>query len=294
MWSLIRKSADAMGKKNAKARTKAKKPTRGRADPIRWRRVLRASTVAWALIAGVAGGLVLVYDGHLSRTARAIEDGVKLAIADAGLRVREVYVTGRERSEQDEIVAALGLRQGDPILGFDPDEARAKLLALPWVKAAKVTRLLPATVEVEIVERDPLALWRTAKGRTLIDRDGVPIAITDLEPWKHLPVLQGDDAPENAAALLDALRADPGLYEEVQLARRVGGRRWDVVLTGGISVHLPEDQLQAAWQQLANLAHDEGLFERDIVAVDLRVPDRLVVRLSPEAAARRRDPGRKT
>ncbi|MEQ9642955.1 MAG: FtsQ-type POTRA domain-containing protein [Alphaproteobacteria bacterium] len=290
MWPLSRKPAAAKGK----AKVRPKKPTRGRADPIRWRRVLRVSTLAWALIAGVAGGLVLVYDGYLARAARAVEDGVKLAVADAGLRVREVYVTGRERSEQDEIIAALGLRQGDPILGFDPDQARAKLLALPWVKAATVTRLLPSTVEVAIVERDPLALWRSGKGRTLIDRDGAPIAVSDLEPFRHLPVVQGDDAPENAAALLDALRADPGLYEEVQLARRVGGRRWDVVLTGGIAVHLPENQLQAAWRQLANLANDEGLFERDIVAVDLRVPDRLVVRLSPEAAARRRDPGRKT
>lgn len=285
MWPLSRKPTAAKAKPRKKS---------GRADPIRWRRVLRASVVAWSVIAGVAGGLVLVYDGHLSRTAHNVETGVKRAIADAGLRVREVYVTGRERSEQDAIIAALGLRQGDPILGFDPDVARERLLALPWVKSATVTRLLPATVEVEIVERDPLALWRTAGGRTLIDRDGVAIDIRDLAPWKHLPVLQGDDAPENAAALLDALRSDAGLYEQVELARRVGGRRWDVVLTGGIAVHLPENKLRAAWRQLADLAHRDGLFERDIIAVDLRVPDRLVVRLSPDAAARRRDPGRKT
>lgn len=285
MWPLSRKPAAAKAKPRKKA---------GRADPIRWRRVLRVSAVAWALIAGVAGGLVLVYDGYLARTVHSVEVGVQQAVADAGLRVRKVYVTGRERSGQAEIVAALRLRQGDPILGFDPDAARARLLALPWVKAATVTRLLPATVDVEIVERDPLALWRTAKGRTLIDRDGVPIGIRDLRPWKHLPVVEGDDAPENAAALIDALRSDAGLYEQVELARRVGGRRWDVLLTGGIAVHLPEERFQAAWHKLATLAHDDGLFDRDIVAVDLRVPDRLVVRLSPEAAARRRDPGRKT
>jgi cell division protein FtsQ len=275
-------------------RASAKTTKRGRANPIRWRRVLRGLAIGWLLVALAGGTLALVYDGHLARAGRALAAGGVDLSKDAGLAVREVYVTGRVRTGQASIVRALALRQDDPMLGFDPDEVRARLLALPWVKTATVTRKLPQTVEVTITERDPLALWRDGRGTTLIDRDGVPIRIRDLKPYAGLPLLQGDDAPANAAALLDVLRLDPGLYEQVKLARRVGGRRWDVLLDNGIAIHLPEEKLKAAWRQLATLANEKGLFDRDIVAVDLRLPDRLVVRLSPEAAARRRDPGQRT
>ena len=283
MWPLSREAGSAK-----------KKKARGRANPIRWRRVLRGLAVGWFLVALVSGSLVFVGQGHMERTGRAIvATGVALS-GKAGLVVREVYVTGRVRTEQDDIVKAMALRQDDPMLGFDPAAMRDRLLALPWVKAATVTRKLPQTVEVTLTERDPLALWSDGRKQTLIDRDGVAIHIRDLKPYAGLPLVQGEDAPRNAAALLDALRIDASLFGKVKLARRVGGRRWDVLLDNGIAVHMPEEKLKSAWQQLATLANEKGLFDRDIVAVDLRLPDRLVVRLSPEAAARRRDPGQRT
>ena len=69
----------------------------------------------------------------------------------------------------------------------------------------------------------------------------------------------------------------------------VGERRWNLYLAGGIDVRLPEDNVEAALADLTRLDRDEKLFSRDITAIDLRLPDRLTVRLSEDAAKARAD-----
>jgi cell division protein FtsQ len=90
------------------------------------------------------------------------------------------------------------------------------------------------------------------------------------------------------------LSQKPALFARVRAAVRVGSRRWDVRLKNGIKVHLPEAQPADAWSRLAELAAEHRIFERDVAAIDLRLPDRLVLRLTPEAAARKNKNGKET
>ena len=216
------------------------------------------------------------------------------ATGDAGFRVEEVLVAGRDQTDRDRILAALDVARGDPILGFDPHQAHARVMDLPWIRSASVERRLPGTILVRIEERVPMALWQHERRHSLIDREGNVLADHDLQNFTHLPMVVGSDAHRKARAFLDVLNQYPNIADMVDAAIRVGERRWDLRLTNGVEVRLPETGLTAALNELSRMTDEIELFDRDVVAIDLRLEDRLVVQTSPLANERRRLPEENT
>jgi cell division protein FtsQ len=254
-------------------------------SPRRPRRLLLMAGCALAVLGGCAGGgWWLARTGVMARAAASA--GASLAVAGAaiGFAVENVAVEGRTRESREAILGALGVRRGVPILGVDLEAARARLEALPWVREADVERLLPDTLFVHLVERRPLAFWQRQGKLALLADDGRVMGSDGLDQYGALVVLVGDDAPKVGASLLDALATEPALFPHVAAAVRVGGRRWNIRLDTGIDVALPEEDAEGAWHRLAALDRSDSLLERAIVAVDLRLPDRLVLRLPPEPA----------
>ncbi len=207
--------------------------------------------------------------------------------AALGLRLDSLTVEGRENTDKDDLLAALDIERGAPILAIDVARARDAVEALPWVKAAKIERQLPNAVHVVIEERAPYALWQRGNRYSLVDRDGN--AITDIpEADQSLPLIVGPDAPAHAAELFDILTTNhPELSERVRAAVRVGNRRWNLYFDAyenGIAVRLPEDDLRGALDRLAGLERDHKILERDLDFIDLRLQDRLIVRVHPAPA----------
>jgi cell division protein FtsQ len=274
-----RTTAKSAGRGGGKRKVKAS--TRRRARPgISWRLVRRAAP-AGAVLA-MAGGLVWLYqDGWFGRQAEALQQAALDGTAGLGLRIEEVLVEGRARTDGDEILARLGLALDRPILAVDPEAARAELEAFPWVSTASVERQLPGTVYIRITEREPLALWQEQGVIRVIDRDGEVIPGIEPRRFAHLPLVVGADAPAHAARLIAVMNSEPELRDRVTAAVRVGGRRWNVQIEGRIDVRLPEAEAAAAWSQLARIERQQGLLSRDVIVIDLRLPDRLVVRTDP-------------
>jgi len=273
----------------------------GRGRPQRWspwRRLIVLSLFALM----IAGSGIAAWQIHQSgivgqtiTTASAnLTSWSNRQIVRAGLTVRHVFVTGRAETSKPEVLRAMEVLSGQSILAFDPAQAREKLLRLGWVETARVERRLPDTIVVHLSERKALALWQHEGRHVLIDRGGNPITRNNLARFAYLPVVVGRDAPATAAALIDMLSQKPALFAQVRAAVRIGSRRWDISLKNGIKVHLPEVQAAEAWSRLAELVAEQRIFERDIVAIDLRLPDRLVLRLTPEAAARKHKSGKET
>ena len=242
------------------------------------RRKFATAAIALAVLAGGGGGYVLWREGHGAKWAAEGRVALVAGAAEIGFRVDEVLVVGRAETAHGDLLAALALARGSPIFAFDADAARARLEALPWVRRASVTRMLPATVVVRIEEREPLALWQHQGRFALIDREGHVILRQGLERFGGLPVVVGEDAPPHASAILATLASEPELMKRVTAAVRVGGRRWNVRLDGTIDVRLPEDGAGAAWKRLAEYERTQGLLGRDVRILDLRLPDRLIVR----------------
>ncbi len=255
---------------------------RRRPLPVDWQRRARFAAAG-------AGGLAIVtlgwlwLDGWYGRQVAAIGDGLYAASASAGLSVEDVLVEGRNRTRSEAILATLGVARGTPILAFDPHAAKVRLEALPWVREATVERRLPDTVFLRLSERTPMALWQSDGKLAVIDGDGQVIPGAKATAFATLPVLVGDDAPRNAGALLAILDSEPDLRAQVAAAVRVQGRRWNIRLDNGIDVRLPETDTAAAWAELARLQRSHEVLQRDVVTIDLRLPDRLVVRTAPGA-----------
>lgn len=273
----------------AQKKAKPGRPQRaGRRRAVPWWRTRRA-LVGLAVVVAVAvagGGWAAWRAGVPQRAADAAVAWALDTSADAGLAIREVYVVGRRQTPRAELMAAVGAERGDPILGLDLEAARERVMALPWVRDASVERLLPDTVVLRVDERRPLALWQRDGRFTLIGDDGVVVRRDDLEPFADLLVVVGDDAPAHAADLVDMLAAEPDLRRRVTAAVRVGGRRWNVRLAGGIDVRLPEEDAGAAWARLAEYQRNHGVLDRDVRVLDLRLPDRLIVRTGREGRPR--------
>lgn len=288
---------------DGKAEKPHRRPGRGRTArrtqrwSMRWR--LAVLLFITGMVAGVGVGAWNLRQSGIIAQALTTANSELTAWGDrqvvrVGLTVKHVFVTGRGETSKTQVLGAMGVRSGQSILDFDPAQARRHLLQLGWVEMARVERRLPDTILVHLSERQALALWQHKGRHVLIDRGGKPITRQNLARFAHLPVVVGKDAPAAAAALIDMLSQKPALFAHVAAAVRIGSRRWDVRLKNGIKVNLPEIQATDAWDRLAALVDEHRIFERDVAAIDLRLPDRLVLRLTPEAAARKNKNGKDT
>lgn len=279
-------------------RTGVTKKRAARARPeaarLQRRRLVRLgiSTVAAAVSIGI-GGWALSSNSP-ARLATKVGEVSNWAMISAGLTVRDVNLSGRTWANQSDIVAALGLYADQTIFDIDLKGARARLEAMGWIESARVSRRLPSTLEVYIVERKPFALWQLRRRLVLIDRAGETILRKGLGRFTYLPVVVGEDAPDFAAELIDILSQRPELLARVDAATRVGLRRWNLRFDNGVDVYLPEDGVAEAWRRLGALQDEQGILDREVAVIDLRLTDRLVVRMPPRVAARMRGPGEDT
>jgi len=282
---------DARSANEPKPKAKRKLP-RVRLSPLQ-----RLAASGVAMTALVVGGAVFWHSGVIQRTAQDTVNGVLAATAKAGFRIEEITISGRGRTGTDDIVAALGATHGQPILGVSLERVKDRLEAIPSVRVAAVERRLPGNLHVAIVERQPVAIWQNNGEHVLVDRDGrtIPGSIAGFE---ELPLVVGDGAGARADELLTMLGAEPQLATRVKAAVRVANRRWNLMLDDaqkGLEVRLPEDQPEAAWARLAQLERERALSARQVSMIDLRTPDRMVLKTerpaSPAENSKRKDNG---
>ena len=243
------------------------------------RRVLLRPAALWTIGICLVGGVgYAVYAADpAGRVHALIEHAGDLGLA-AGLEVREVLVEGRRNTPADLIRGAIGAQRGDPMLAFSPEEARARLETIAWVEAAHVERRLPGTILVRLTERTPFAIWQHNGRFAVIDREGRVVATETLDAFGPLPLVVGAGAEKHVAEFYDLLQAHRAILDRTQAMVRVGERRWNLRLHSGTDVLLPEGQEAPALNRLSELHARNALLDRPLAAVDMRLPDRLVVR----------------
>jgi cell division protein FtsQ len=276
----------------AQARGSRKPPQRRRPTP-RWRRALLRASVAVLAMATAGGATFWLKHSPLPA---AVAARLQLLEADlgarAGFRLQKITVDGRAFTPKADLLAALDLHLDEPMLAIDPAALKQRLEQLGWVRTAAVERRLPGEIHVQLTEAVPAALWQRGSKFQVVDRAGHLIAQAAPQQFLQLPVLAGDAAPQHADQLFAMLAAEPSLAPRVRAAVWVGDRRWNLVFDNGVDVKLPADSPQAAWSMLAKLDREQRLLARDITVIDMRLPDRLVVRLGPAASLQK--PGNDT
>ncbi|MFG1345399.1 cell division protein FtsQ/DivIB [Xanthobacter autotrophicus DSM 431] len=243
-----------------------------------------ASLLALAVVGGFSVyGIVL--GGHVEAAKEIGLDVADAAGNVAGFKVKEVNISGHNHVTPAEILEAAGIKSSTSILFVNADETRARLEQLPWIQSASVRKFYPDRIDISIAERQAFALWQSGGEIRVIARDGTPIApYSDDSRYLQLPIVVGEGAEKRVGDIVDALARLPALRDQVRAAILVAERRWTLKMRNGIDVRLPETGMDEALVALMDLDRDKKLLSRDITIIDLRLPDRVVVRLSDAAA----------
>lgn len=250
----------------------------------------RANKIAGLVLAAFMLAIALVVVVALDIPARA-ERMAGAAVGQAGFTVSGYQIVGishMNRTLVDGVVTDELRRAADRAGSAKASQAlvdvaaiRQRLLRFGWVKDARVSRRLPDTLVIDIVERTPTALWQSQGQLALIDSDGVVLDRVPVDKMPDLPLLIGPGANAQARQLAGLMDAVPTLKPQLASATWVGGRRWDLNFQSGETLALPEgdNDARAALTKFAALDKSTGLLGRGIVRFDLRVPGKMIVRL---------------
>jgi cell division protein FtsQ len=211
---------------------------------------------------------------------------VQAVTSRLGFAIDQVRISGYQETSEIDILERLGLDGWTSTIGFDAEAARQRIAGLPWVEAAAVRKIYPDTLMIHVEERKPFAVWQHGSELSVVERSG-RVIVPYAGGHQALPLIIGLGAPEAAPAFIEKIRSHPELASRVKGYIRVAERRWDLRLENGVTVKLPEVGEDRALDRLMAMDRDSGLLSRDIAAVDMRIDDRLVVQLTPEAATRR-------
>lgn len=245
-----------------------------------------AAVTALMLASGWYG---TVRGGHLTEVAQQWQDLCDEGANLLGFRLAEVTLSGNKNLNHNEIFAAAGLTTHTSLPFLDLAAARERLLSVPWIAEATLKKFYPGTLEIEIKERDAFALWQRDGKVFVIAVDGRELQPFDGARFARLPLVVGAGAGPRAQELLDHLAAYPQLAQDLRAAVLVAQRRWNLRLKNGLDIRLPENDVDGALATLTRFDREQKLMSRDIVAVDLRLSDRITVQLSEQAAQARAD-----
>ena len=241
--------------------------------------------VANWIIAGMAAAVILaaVLAFRLPQLAVA---GMGEGLGQAGFTLRRVDITGANRVSRTDIYNVAFDQPSMAMPMIDLEATRQRLLRFGWIREARVSRHWPDRLVVDVIERQPAAIWQHGGRLNIIDSEGVVLEPVRVEAMPQLPLIVGASANRNVAALAALIERAPRLRPLIAGATWVGERRWDLRFEGGELLMLPEGEeaAQRAIQRFAAMDQQDPLLGRGFVRIDMRDPRRTYVRIS-------RDPG---
>lgn len=249
------------------------------------------TTIATIAICVIGGGVIVAGAVALGVPA-VVGEQLGEAVGRAGFRVAQIDITGLKRMDRDTVYAVALDQQSRAMPLVDLQAVRQKLLRYGWIADAHVSRRLPDTLLVDIVERTPAAVWQDHGHLTLVDKDGVLLDPVQANAMPDLPLVIGPGADRQEPAYQALLAAAPALKPRVRAATWVGNRRWDLRFDSGETLKLPEEDAAAALLDFARRDGAHPLLGRGWLSFDLRDPAKLVARKpDPDTERQVADPG---
>jgi cell division protein FtsQ len=237
-------------------------------------------SVTTALLMAATG----IYGAHVGGRVPELAQAVT---ARTGFAVDQVRVVGHRETSEIDILEKLDLTGWTSLVGFDVDAARERVAELPWVEVASVRKVYPETLEIRITEREPFAIWQHDGAFSIIGRKGNEIVPYTGGKFAELPLVVGNGAAMRAAGFIDEMAKYPELAARVRGYVLVAGRRWDLRLNNGIVLKLPETEVDRAIAAVLDANRATDLFTREVASIDMRLGDRMTLKLTPAAVESR-------
>lgn len=265
--------------KRAPARRKAKQGLLDQAvSSLPFSEATLQRMATWGVV-GAVGAVLLAGASYLGLPGMA---GVAVAeaVGDAGFRLQNINITGLKRMDQMTVYAQALDQKSRAMPLVDLAAIRERLLKYPWIEDARISRRLPDTLTIHIIERQPAAVWQNRGQLMLIDASGVALEAVSRDAIPpDLPLLIGDNANGQEEARRRLMEAAPELKRVVRAATWVGNRRWDLVFDTGERLQLPEGEASAidALKEFAGIDKRQGWLGKGYIRFDMRVPGPMVV-----------------
>lgn len=253
-----------------------------------WSGRLQATFVVLLFVFLSAALVVILKNDLVNKQIQEIENSFLTYIGKQGFVLDDVVVIGRKRTKIEDINHVIGLSRGDNFFMADVGELKRNLEQLPWIRDVFISRhFFPNILKVMIFEKEVMALWQLNERFYPIDTDGYVIE-ADYHPDKEILLIVGAGAPENIVSFLSVVKQNaPQILPRIKAASYISKRRWNIVLDDiqkGITVKLPEENLESALKKLSKLDAEKGIFKRKLTIIDLRLEDKVTVKLRKSKA----------
>lgn len=244
-----------------------------------------AAAASFVLLGSIGYGIAA--GGHFGEIATELRHACDAVSNSAGFRITSIALDGEHEVGRAGILALADIDDSSSLLCLDAASARSALTRNPWIADATVLKLYPGRLQISVTERTPIALWQKDGRISVVAADGTVLQGFDGSRFSGLPLVVGEGAARSARDFLDVVGRYPLIRDTIEASVFVAERRWNVRLKSGLEIKLPDTDVEQALQTLVALDRDKKLLSRDITTVDLRLPDRVIVKLSDAAAAAR-------
>ncbi|MBR3675540.1 MAG: FtsQ-type POTRA domain-containing protein [Alphaproteobacteria bacterium] len=233
----------------------------------------------WALTLGV----ITIRHNLVGKQIDSLISEIYSKTATIGWGLDDITLEGRDKTTKEDVLRVIDLKRGDNILEIDLRKICDNVQALPWVKKAVVSRrYFPNVIHISIVEKTIKSIWQYQNEFYPIDEDG-NIIETEYVPERNLLLIVGDGAPEHFNQLLNVVEKDSELFSRLKAANYISNRRWDLIfddIENGVTVKMPEEDFDVAWKKLVKLDKTRGILKRKLTFIDLRLKNKVIVRLN--------------
>ena len=208
-------------------------------------------------------------------------DKTNSLLINYGFHLQNIYITGNNNLQKVDILNIINDKKYKTIFDVNLFEIHNNLLLNEWIETVKIERTLPSSIKIQIIEKNPVAIWQTKLGNKLITENGSIISNANVTAFKDsLPIIIGEGANKNAFLILQILRKNPNLYNNVWSISYINKRRWNVHLKQGVIVLLPKKQIHAAWTKIDFLQRKYKILDIGLTEIDIRNQDQIFAKIN--------------
>jgi len=244
---------------------------------------LTAHILLLLLMIGTLGITITLRDNLISKQIESLKEMFLKYSSAHGLSINDIVVQGREKTTLASLNKIVNLNRNDNILKIDLKTLKNEIEDLPWVEKAELKRLyFPNILQIYLKEKDIIALYQKQGKFYPVDIYGNVIDVEYI-PNKPFLVIVGEGAPEKLFELIKITSSAPDLFARIKAASLHANRRWDLIfddLENGITVKMPEENLEQAWQKLIKIHNKYGIFKRKLTFIDLRYTNKVTVNIA--------------
>ena len=188
-----------------------------------------------------------------------------------GFIIKNIEISGLNHLNKNEIIKIINAYNDINIFNVNIKNIYKEIKNNTWIKKASIEIIYPNTIKIFLTEKKPVAIWQNRYGNNLITKSGDVIFEKNLKEFKnYLPIVIGQDAHKNAHSILNILSINKDFVKNIWSLTYVNERRWDVHFNQGLTIRLPSDGVEKAWEKVLYLDKTFNILNLNLTELDLR------------------------